>query len=213
MLHHEDGRPLGSDGLEGLKNILNDQRSQTQGGFIQQQNLRVRHQRPANGQHLLLTAGEGSRLLAPPLPQNGKQFLHSIHVFLILLGTFDAIGSGLEVFLHGQSGKDQPALRRHIHAHTGGFVSSLTQYLRLAQMNGAIRPYHTGDGPECGGLSCAVGSQQRHKGPLLHIQINSLYCLNGSVIDLEVSDFQQRHYFSTSSSLSPKYAFCTCGSF
>lgn len=39
------------------------------------------------------------------------------------------------------------------------------------------------------------------------------YCLNGSVIDLEVSDFQQRHYFSTSSSLSPKYAFCTCGSF
>ena len=70
LLHHEDGRPLGSDGLEGLKNILNDQRSQTQGGFIQQQNLRVRHQRPANGQHLLLTAGEGSRLLTPPLLQN-----------------------------------------------------------------------------------------------------------------------------------------------
>ena len=42
-----------------LKMSLNDQRSETERGLVEQQKLRLAHQRPRDGEHLLLAAGQG----------------------------------------------------------------------------------------------------------------------------------------------------------
>ena len=41
-----------------------------------------RHQRPADGQHLLLAAGHGAGQLGAPLSQAGEQRKHPVHVLL-----------------------------------------------------------------------------------------------------------------------------------
>ena len=45
--------------------------------LVQQQDLRIGHQRAADRQHLLLAAGQGARDLAEPLPQPREQLEHA----------------------------------------------------------------------------------------------------------------------------------------
>src|SRR5690606_42010614 len=45
-------------------------------GLVQEQQLRVQHQRPGHGHHLLLPAAHGAGLLAPALLEDGEQFEH-----------------------------------------------------------------------------------------------------------------------------------------
>ena len=46
------------DGLYDLKNLPGDQRCQSHGRFIEQQQPRPAHEGTADGEHLLFTAGE-----------------------------------------------------------------------------------------------------------------------------------------------------------
>src|ERR687895_527657 len=74
------------------------------------------HERTAHRQHLLLTAGQGSRLLREPLLQAREEFEDAIQVFLYLLFVRADLGPDLEVFLNGHPSEESPAFGNHRHA-------------------------------------------------------------------------------------------------
>src|SRR5690606_29732909 len=63
LLCHEDSDPAPVDINDGIKYLVDQQRSQTKRGFIQQQQTWTCHECAANGQHLLLSAAECTRQL------------------------------------------------------------------------------------------------------------------------------------------------------
>ncbi len=110
LLHQKQRHPLGRQLAQDLKNLLHHQRRQPQARLIQQQQARSAHQRPGDGQHLLLAAGEGHRPLSPPLFQPGEQLVHS-RLVLGLIAVANGNGPHQQILLDGHIGKDAPPFR------------------------------------------------------------------------------------------------------
>src|SRR5690606_32095908 len=72
LLFQRYGDALLADGLDDLEDLSNDQRRQPEGGLVKQQQGRLGHERPADGQHLLFTARHGSRPLTGAFLQPWK---------------------------------------------------------------------------------------------------------------------------------------------
>src|SRR5688572_4080738 len=58
LVDDEHGLSRGAQALEALPDLLAHQRRQALGRFVKDQQMRVRHEGPADGEHLLLAAGE-----------------------------------------------------------------------------------------------------------------------------------------------------------
>ena len=75
LLDHEHGESLFVQLAQGLEDPLDRQGSQAHGGLVEQQQGGPAHQGPADGQHLLLPAGERLRPSAPALAEEGEQLV------------------------------------------------------------------------------------------------------------------------------------------
>ena len=62
------------------KNLLDEHGCQAQRRLVQQQQSRPGHERPPDGQHLLLAAGQGAAALCRSLPEPGEQRVHVLRV-------------------------------------------------------------------------------------------------------------------------------------
>ena len=82
LLDEKDSDALLVDLLDDLKDPLDHQRSQTQGGLIHHHDLRPGHEGTAYGQHLLLAAGQSARRLPGTLLQPGEQVIDPLDVVL-----------------------------------------------------------------------------------------------------------------------------------
>ena len=80
-------------------------------GLVEEQELRVRHQRATDGQHLLLAARQGLGPLPAPLPEPREMLEHAVQILRHLLAVAAQVGAGVEVLLDRQVGEDAPALR------------------------------------------------------------------------------------------------------
>ena len=86
----------------------------------QRQDARVRHQAPADGDHLLLAAGQRRRRRAAPLLQHGKELVDRGEA----PRTVDApaIGADQEIFLDRERSEQPPAFRHQRHAELDDLV-------------------------------------------------------------------------------------------
>lgn len=87
----------------------NDQRRQAQGGLVEQQQARARHQGAADGQHLLFAAGHGAGTLVGPLAQAREEVEGVLQAGLDLFAVLEETAH-LQVLGDGHVGKDAPAL-------------------------------------------------------------------------------------------------------
>src|SRR5918996_950812 len=71
LLGDEDGEPVPAQRLQRPVGVGRELRRQARGRFVQQQQSRLRHQRPADGEHLLLAAAERAGPLAAALVEAG----------------------------------------------------------------------------------------------------------------------------------------------
>src|ERR687898_3127201 len=75
LLDDEDRLPQLPDRPDDLEDLLDQDRREAHRGLVHQQDLRVGHQGPAHRDHLLLSSGEGARLLLEPFadPREGLE--------------------------------------------------------------------------------------------------------------------------------------------
>ena len=99
------------DFLDDLENITHQNGRESHGRFVQQQHLRIGHERAAHGQHLLLAAGEHAAQLLSSLLQAREQFKDVFQVGGDLGFVFPLPAGKLQIFQHGKIAEDAPAFR------------------------------------------------------------------------------------------------------
>ncbi len=79
------------------------------GGLVQEQEFRVAHECPGNGQHLLFTSAEAATLAGLYILQGREKSIDPLHV--PSLGFPDLPRGYLQIFSHREVGKDSSIVR------------------------------------------------------------------------------------------------------
>ena len=176
-----------------VKDLLHQDGGQAHGGLVQHQQPGVAHQRPADGQHLLLAAGEGAGDLPPTLLQSGEL---GIDLFQVCIHTGGALGisAHFQVFFHAHLQEDAPAFRHLSQALFHDLVAGHVGNIFAAELDAACAgAQQAGDGLQGGGLAGAVGTDQSDHLALIHMEGNAFDGVDGAVIDVHVFNFQNLH--------------------
>ena len=112
LLHQQDGHALRAQRVERREDLGDDQRREPERGLVEQQQLRLGHERPGDGQHLLLAAAERLGRLVGALLQHGEQRAHALQPALDDGAPLPAgaVRAQLEVVAHGHGAEEQAAL-------------------------------------------------------------------------------------------------------
>src|SRR5450759_2045145 len=144
QLHHGFVDPLDDDGREAERD------------FVEQHEVRVRHQRPADGERLLFPSREACRLALRQRFEERKELVDRLEVPVALA---TAVRADVQVLLDGEAGKDPPPLGDHRDAHAHPLVGAhLVHRFPLEQDPSGTGTQHAGDRLEHGRLAGAVGA-------------------------------------------------------
>jgi hypothetical protein len=110
LLDDQHGVALAADPLHQLHDRLHDDRREPGRGLVEQQQLRPRHQRPADRAHLLLAARKRSSELHAPLPHARKQRIDEFEPLREPAARLRQERAHLEVLLDGEPRKQPPVL-------------------------------------------------------------------------------------------------------
>ena len=119
--------------------LLAHQRREAERGLVEQQDLRLRHQRPADRQHLLLAAAHGARELAHALAEARKQGQTRSRLAASCARARRGIGAEQQVLAHAEVGEDAAVLRHQRQARLDDVVRGQRGEVELAEPD-ARRP-------------------------------------------------------------------------
>ena len=120
LLDEQHGRTLPVDLDDDIEDRLDQNRRESHRRFIEQEQRRMRHQRPADRQHLLLAARHRARLLRLPLGKARKKGEDAIEVAGVDRAPRE--GAHFEIFQHRHARKYAPSFRRVRDAFRGNLV-------------------------------------------------------------------------------------------
>ena len=162
LLHQQDRGFFRQPGQRPV-DLFGDQRGQPEGEFIDEQQFRAAHEGPADSEHLLFTAGEGSAHLELALRQHRKELQHMFHGPLELAAPSFGVGSHFKIFRYGHVPVDTPPLGHQGQAQLGDLVGLHTRQ-RLALESDGPAPWRqrAGDGGQERRFAGAVASQNGH---------------------------------------------------
>ena len=165
-----------------MENLRHQQRRESHGRLIHQDDRGLCHQRASHCQHLLLAARQGSGSLRSPLLQPRKQFEYIFHVGLNTVFVAAGKSAQTQVFLYGLLRKNSSALRDLGKTHVDDLVRRNLCQLRAVQFDTAGRRFQqAGNGMHGRRLACAVGADQRDDLAVLHLKGNSLDRLDHAI--------------------------------
>ena len=181
LLDEQDGDAAPVDLEQPPVHLLHDDRCQALRHLVGEDEPGRGHQRAADGEHLLLAAGQASRALAVALAQPGKRLEHRLE------GARDLAAVRAEV------GEDTPALGDVRDAERGDLalgerVDPPSAEADLSRPDG-LEP---GDGLEEARLAGAVRADDRRDGPLRHADGGAVDRARPAVGDLDVLHLEQR---------------------
>src|SRR5205814_4888200 len=186
LLDEEHGRAGGADLTDDTEDLLDQNRCKAKRWLVEQEQTWPGHEGSSDGEHLLLTAAQGSAALLQPLAQ-AREIVE--HARLLACGTEIASGVPTEhqVLVHREICEDLPSLR-HLHdpqthqaiwAHP---VDAPTVELDCAPR----RPEEAGDHPQRRGLARAVRSEQRDDAPLGDLETDAVQGADAPVVRLDL---------------------------
>jgi hypothetical protein len=156
--------PSAATEADDLEDLLDHQRREAHGGLVEQQQAGPRQQRAADGDHLLLAAGQGAGHLLQALLDPRQHAEDALHVGLDGFVVAPAVGAHAQVLLDRQAGEDAAPFRHQGQALAQALVGrQLVDALAVVEQLAAGRAQGAGDGVEGGGLAGAVGPDQRHQ--------------------------------------------------
>ena len=193
LLHQQDGGAGGVQFLDNGEDLLHQQGSQTHGRLVQHQQLGLAHQGAAHGQHLLLTAGQGSGYLLVALLQAGKLLIDlSDGVGDLAFGA--GIGTHLQILLHGELEEDPAPFGAERHALADDLVGGGAQQGGALKFDGAgAGLQQTADGVQGGGFAGAVRADQGDDLTLVYLKGNAFDGVDAAIVNLQIIDTQQTH--------------------
>jgi len=194
LLHEQHRHPLRLEPADGAEDLLHDDRGQPHGRLVEQHDLGARHEGPADGQHLLLAAGERAGELGAPLLELGEELVDPPEVAGGLGAEAEearqvAVGPQEQVVLGGERREDVAPLRRVGQAEPGDARGGEPLHrLAVEQDPPAARDDEARDGPHGGGLAGPVGADERHHLAGLHPQRGADQHLGEAVSRVEILD-------------------------
>src|SRR5215211_8118378 len=111
LLHEQDRGALAIDLRDRLVDPLNEDRRDAHRRLVEQEQLGARHQCPSDGEHLLLAARHGARLLLLALLETREELEYALEVSAYL-GVAAEVGAQLEVLARGHALEAMPSLGR-----------------------------------------------------------------------------------------------------
>ena len=125
------------DGDECLVHLLDHFGREAMARFVENQELRTRHQPAPDRYHLLLAARQRPRKLVAPLPQAWKQlkYVFGAGVEVVLLARDERAEP--QVFLHRHLGEHLPSLRHMSDAERRHVMRGATHQIMLAESDRA----------------------------------------------------------------------------
>src|SRR5919197_294575 len=190
LLDEQDRRALRDD----LADPLDEDRREPHRRLIEQQQLRARHQRPADRHHLLLAARERSGLLCLALGEAREQLVNAVEILVdrLAVAAVGALeGANLEVLEHAQAREQPPAFRRLGDAPLDDVVGGGMRDVAALEANpSAPRAVEPVDRAERRRLAGAVRADQRHDLARLDLDRDALQRLDRAVVGVHILDLE-----------------------
>ncbi|EGE57986.1 hypothetical protein RHECNPAF_3500035 [Rhizobium etli CNPAF512] len=181
-----------------LENALDDQRREAKRRFVEQQELRTRHQGAADRQHLLFAARKRAAALGVTFLETRKERKDLLDVLGEVFEIVEA-GAHLKVFQHRHAREDAASLRRLRDAQARnlvcrhlGDIAALEDDRALASLWAAADRHHQRR------LAGAVGADQADDLALVDLDIDAGQCTDIAIIGFDAVHLKERltrHYF------------------
>src|SRR2546428_1600806 len=161
LLDQHDREPLGLETADRRHDLGDDLGRQAFGRLVHQEHPRVRHQRAADREHLLLAAGERRGDLLMPLPQPREQARHSIERPQQWQASARLPGSHAQILSNRQAAKHAAPLRHERHALRGDELGGASGDRAAVDRDLAVARREQADGDvHRGGLAGPVAAEQ-----------------------------------------------------
>ena len=179
-----------------LVEVAHDRRREPERRLVEQQQLRSRDERPSEGEHLLLTAGQGSRLLVPPALESREVAGDVLAVALRLAPVAAVIRADEEVLPDGQLGVDLPALGDVGDAEPRDRLGGLAADVLAPEDDAARPPDGARDRAQRRRLAGAVRSEDGDRLAVVHRQRDAVERLDAAVTGIDTVQLQQRRHLA-----------------
>ncbi len=173
--------------LDELEQLLGDQWGETEARLVAQQQLRPAHQRPGDGQHLLLAARQRARLLGTPIGEPRERLVPQgeIHVDLAVA---THVGAGAQVVLDREIGERAAALGHLGDAEAHDRIGRALDDALPHELDRTLARDHARHGAHRRGLAGTVGAEDHRHLALLHLEIDLVQHLDRAVPGREARD-------------------------
>ncbi|OPX96837.1 MAG: hypothetical protein A4E60_03417 [Syntrophorhabdus sp. PtaB.Bin047] len=161
---------------DGTENGLDNQRGEPQGRFVEQEELRLGHEPPSYGKHLLFPAAHRSCLLGKAFLEFGEEDKHGFKkvVEALLLCRVD-VGAEEKVLFDRKGAEDLASLGDMAEPDPHELVGLAARHvLRIKGERTRRRGYYPGQDLKKGRFSGPVGPHETDDLALVHLQV---YCL------------------------------------
>src|SRR3954454_3202458 len=169
LLRHQDGEPEAALQLLDLSDHLRDQeRGESDGRLVDEQDLRRRHQRAGEGEHLLLAAAQAARDLTPALLEDGEGLEAEPEVVGDVPPRLRTVRAEQEVLLDRLPREEVAPLRDERDAHPDNALGRKPREVVLDAVDAGDDPAGGGrndpeDRVHQGALAVAVGAEERDR--------------------------------------------------
>ena len=162
LLDQKDGDALVVQELDDVADLRDHARHQAFGRLVEQDDFRLQHHGPRDGEHLLLAARQRAAGLAAPLRQHRKEREHLVEqAAALFFGHAVAVEAGAQVLHHREQAEDAAVLRHIADAAARELVRRQAgDGAALEPDRTAARAHQPHDRFQRGALADAVAAEQ-----------------------------------------------------
>jgi len=192
LLDKQDGDAGPGKIQDDVEDLLDDLRCKTERWLVKHQQLRLGHQRAADGKHLLLAAGHAAGHAVTAFFQDREKLEDLVPERLEgLAATADMRGH--QIFLDGQPLEDLPALGAVGKAHAHHLFRPRARDRLAVELDGSRGGLgHAGNGVQQCGLAGAVRPEDDDDLAFIDLEIDAFKNADASVSRAEPGDLEQR---------------------
>src|SRR5581483_6675163 len=184
LLDQQDGDAGLRYSRDEVADLLDDQRRQALGGLVDHDELGIAHQRTADGQHLLLAAGEHARRRVGAGGEIGKHLQHAFEP--PFAGSADVLDAEQQILPHREAGEDVAMLRYIAEAAARDPIARQPRDILPLEAYRAVRRHLAHDRLHGGGAADAIAAEQAHDLAGGDVEIDALQDVALAVIGVQI---------------------------